>query len=349
MNRNANPTAPHDVEAAAARWVARRDAGLSPGEEAELQRWIDADPGHRAALAFYGATWSTLAQPARNGAAASLEKHLEKLAHRRRQRRTILAASLALVLLTGGVVRWNIADRSAPLAPASSVVHAPPRQSLPDGSVVELKGNSRISIEYGESARRIVLLEGEAHFDVKPDATRPFLVSAAGVDVRAIGTAFSVQKSAAAIEVLVTHGKVAVERPASPHAGISTITATPAQPLAAVEAGNLVVVTISEAAVAAVAPALRPVSQTEMDQRMAWRSPRLEFTRTPLGEAAALINRHALPGTPQLAVSDPAVAALRISGVFRADNLDAFVLLVEGVFDVKAERSDSTILLRSAR
>jgi transmembrane sensor len=342
MNRNANPASSRDVDATAARWVARRDAGLSPAEEAELQQWIDADPSHRFALAFYGATWSTLAQPAQNGAAASLEQHLATLSLRRRQRRIVFSASLALVLLTGGIVRWNYSDRAAPLASPSAQVLVPSRQSLPDGSIVELKQNSKIDVLYGAGARRVALLEGEAHFAVEKDPTRPFVVSVSGVDVRAVGTAFSVQKGTSAVEVLVTHGKVAVERPSPAATGPSL---TP-EPLAAVEAGNLVVVEIARTTTA---PASRPVPPAELDQRLAWRSPRLEFTRTPLAEAIALINRHTIADAPQLAVSDPAIASLRISGVFRADNIDAFVLLLEGVFDVKAERTGSTIFLRQKR
>lgn len=342
MNPDAKLTVPRDVEATAARWIARRDAGLSPGEEAELQRWIDADRSHRSALAFYDATWSNLARPAQNGAAATLEHQLDKLSRRRRQRRTLIAASLALVLLTGGIVRWNLADRSSSLAPPSAMVHIPSRQTLPDGSIVELKESARITVDYSAGARRVALLEGEAHFVVEKDPARPFVVSVGGVDVRAVGTAFSIQKGSATVEVLVTHGKVAVERPTSTAAETSSVSV----PIAAVEAGNLVVVNVAGTKAA---PASRSVPAAELDQRLAWRSPRLEFTRTPLGEAVALFNRHALFDAPQLAISDPTIAALRISGVFRADNIDAFVLLLEGVFDVKAERTDSTIVLRKAR
>jgi transmembrane sensor len=342
MNRHLHPTSPRDVEAVAARWIARRDAGLSPAEETELLQWIEADPSHRSALAFYGAAWSTLAQPAQNGAAEILEQQLEKLSRRRAQRRTLVAASLALLLLTGGIVRWNLTDRASPFPSTSALVHVPSRQTLPDGSVVELKDNARIAVDYTVNARRIALLAGEAHFVVEQDSARPFVVSVSGVEVRAVGTAFSVHKGPAAVEVLVTHGKVAVERLVAMSVG----PAASLEPLAAVEAGNLVVV---EIAGKNFAPLSRPVPSLELDQRLAWRSPRLEFTRTPLAEAVALFNQHAGPAGPQLAVSDPTIAALRISGVFRADNIDAFVLLLEGVFEVKAERTGGTIVLQPKR
>jgi transmembrane sensor len=57
---------------------------------------------------------------------------------------------------------------------------------------------------------------GEAHFFVEKDPQRPFVVNAAGIDVRAVGTAFNVRIDPAAVEVLVTEGRVRVD-PAVPH------------------------------------------------------------------------------------------------------------------------------------
>ena len=54
------------------------------------------------------------------------------------------------------------------------------------------------------------LVRGEAHFVVAADASRPFVVSAGAVSVRAVGTEFVVRYSAREIGVLVTEGRVAV-------------------------------------------------------------------------------------------------------------------------------------------
>ena len=64
---------------------------------------------------------------------------------------------------------------------------------LPDGTVVW--GNSESALRFPEkftSNRREVFLEGEAYFEVKKDANRPFYVHTEAGKVRVLGTAFNV-------------------------------------------------------------------------------------------------------------------------------------------------------------
>lgn len=65
---------------------------------------------------------------------------------------------------------------------------------LPDGTLVILNGGSTVVIEesFNKSSRN-VSLQGEAYFDVKPDTSLPFIVYTAYMDVRAVGTAFSIK------------------------------------------------------------------------------------------------------------------------------------------------------------
>ncbi|MDP3072946.1 MAG: FecR domain-containing protein [Opitutaceae bacterium] len=344
MKRAFDDSSVGEIEAEAAAWVARRDAGLTAAEEREFQCWIESDPRHGAAMRFYGSAWSALAGPAQSGKGGELERQLALLAGRRqRRRRRIFAGGAALTLLAGSVAVWNPLRPAPESAPPSAIVSAPSRQVLPDGSVVELKGNARIVSAYSKSLRRITLLEGEAHFAVQRDAARPFVVSAGGVDVRAVGTAFIVQLGSKAVEVLVTEGKVSL----APSPNPALAEGSPASgPLATVAAGSGVVVDLSRP----VAPfEVTEIPTKEFEERLAWRSPRLEFTRTPLAEAVALLNQHAPPAAPRLVVADATVAAMRVSGVFRADNTAAFVHLLEGAFEVKAERSGGIISLSKAR
>lgn len=93
--------------------------------------------------------------------------------------------------------------------------------------------------------------------------------------------------------------------------------------------------------VAAVAPA-------EIEQSLAWQSTRLVFNDTPLDEVVVAFNRY----NPQhpLTLGDRELASRRITGMFRADNLDGFVRLLEAGVDVKAETNgDRETVLRAAR
>lgn len=66
--------------------------------------------------------------------------------------------------------------------------------TLPDGSKVWLNAGSRLdyNLEFGRKTR-IVKLTGEAFFDVKTDSSKPFIVKAGKLAIKAYGTAFNVK------------------------------------------------------------------------------------------------------------------------------------------------------------
>ena len=82
--------------------------------------------------------------------------------------------------------------------------------TLVDGSVIQLNTDSHIQVNYEKNQRSIVLMAGEAHFEVAKDPSRPFVVKAGDGMVRAVGTAFTVRINPEALKVIVTEGKVAL-------------------------------------------------------------------------------------------------------------------------------------------
>jgi transmembrane sensor len=205
------------VSDTAAAWIARRDVGLTPAEDSELASWLAAKPEHREAFSFWENTWARLDRPFALGQVARLQAEIESRARARKRRRNrkiaASVASLALLLACVGLWRGSAPSAEAPPAAlASTTLMLPEKQALPDGTIAELNEGARIAVNYSTASRRVVLLAGEAHFDVVPDPARPFYVNAGGVDVRAVGTAFSVQLAPAEVAVLVTHGRVAVSR-----------------------------------------------------------------------------------------------------------------------------------------
>lgn len=85
---------------------------------------------------------------------------------------------------------------------------------LPDGSIVQLKGKSRIRFpKHFTNNRREVFLEGEAFFNVVRDTAKQFIVSSGKVRTVVLGTSFNVKAypDHSTVEVLVSTGKVAVE------------------------------------------------------------------------------------------------------------------------------------------
>lgn len=84
---------------------------------------------------------------------------------------------------------------------------------LPDGSSVVLQKNSRISFpKQFDANKRVVVLSGEAFFEVTKDAERPFFVYANELVTKVLGTSFSVSanENGKNVFVAVKTGKVSV-------------------------------------------------------------------------------------------------------------------------------------------
>jgi len=85
---------------------------------------------------------------------------------------------------------------------------------LPDGSTVFLSPGSRLNYptSFDGMKKREVYLQGQAFFDIKHNATRPFVVHTGTVQTTVLGTAFNIkaERNEKEITVTVTRGKVRV-------------------------------------------------------------------------------------------------------------------------------------------
>lgn len=336
-----------DISDIAARWLFRRGAGLSVAERSELEAWKAADPRHASAFADLERDWSILDRPLNDGRAQTVLDQLDTRARHRRLRRMAWAAAACFTFLGAGAL-WRTATTHPPVPNQQRVaIVAPATRTLPDGSIAELKAGAQIGVDFSGSTRAVTLVCGEAHFQVAHDA-KPFVVTAGGVEFRAVGTAFSVELAEESVALLVTQGRVAVEKSAPASAsGAPDRVPEPAERLATVDAGNRIVVPADNPAVPH-SLATVPVPSEEMSEQLAWRIPRIDFTRTPLSEAINLMNQHN-QAQMQMAIDDKALGSLPVSGLFRADRVDAFVGLLETNFGIEAETRGSTIHLRKRR
>jgi transmembrane sensor len=80
---------------------------------------------------------------------------------------------------------------------------------LSDGSIVWLKGNSRLSYPVSFTGdTRVVKLQGEALFEVAKDAAHPFIIHCGTLTTKVLGTSFNIKQNPGKTEVTVLTGKV---------------------------------------------------------------------------------------------------------------------------------------------
>ena len=329
-----------DLRLTAEGWFRRRGAGLSPSERQELELWLSSDPRHTRAFARLDPKRSALDWPVAAGATEAILAGLEVRKRRRRIRRGVYQSMAVAALIVVGFAFWP-RNRLTPAVPqgvqAELKVLKPTTQTLPDGSIIELKEGARFTTDFTDTMRRITLTRGTAHFNVAKNPLRPFIVSAGKVAVKAVGTAFSVEYGTQDVTVLVTEGRVSV---AATESSTTDNSGAAAEPVAFVDAGAGVIVSPSENRV-------QKIAVSDAGDELTWRIPRLEFSGVALGNVAQTMNRY---NKVKLVLKDSALEKLQVSGALRADKLNALVAMLEAEFHLGVNRPDaSTVELRAAR
>lgn len=175
--------------------------------------------------------------------------------------------------------------------------------ALSDGSVVTLNAASIIQVDFSEKERHVVMLEGEAFFDVASDALRPFIIDTGDKQIRVLGTKFNVQKSNGDLHVAVVEGTVAVSSKQELY-DLSDDAA---------EATDFVLEAGSVGSFSATADVVVPSSHEQVTEAQNWRKGVFRFNDESLELVVDEFNRYR---STKLRIVDSKAADLRISGVF---------------------------------
>lgn len=205
---------------------------------------------------------------------------------------------------------------------------------LADGSTITLNTDSRVSTHYRDGLRAVTLERGQALFKVAKDRSRPFVVSAAGRQVTALGTEFDVYLSERAFEVTLLEGRVTVTRAAKP-AVVASAKPAAAAALAELRPGEQFV---------AAAKAAPQVRAADVRRVVSWRNGQIVFENERLGDAVAEINRYS---QRKIVLADAHLASLKISGAFNTGDTGTFVEALTDYFPIERDtRGDDVIVLK---
>jgi transmembrane sensor len=288
-----------------------------PVQAARLDAWLDQDPAHREA-------WLNAQDVLASFDFADEHRPLDLPRRRAKALRgprsvtpwlAAAACAVAAVGLAVTLAPWK-ADQAAPAVQTIDFETADQQRlfPMPDGSKATLAPGSALDLAYTKSERRARLVRGQAYFDVAHDAARPFVVEAEGRLVTALGTRFDVRSDSEGLRVTLLEGSVRVDVPG----------ASPAQAAVVLRPGQELLVAPGKPEV---------VRQADTVSAETWREARLVFDDKPLSEVVAQLNRYAVL---QLVIDDPRVAALRITGQFRAGDNARFARGLAKLYPVRA-------------
>jgi transmembrane sensor len=315
---------------AAACFVMRRADGLTSSEEQLLSGWLARDETHRRMFDSADRAWQAFAKAEGNEILAAMRAQARAARPRVWASWNAVAAAAVLLLAVGAALfsmpslnPWAPAASSAAPIEYVAAQGAVKEIQLPDGSRMTLDVGSLAVARFDAAGRNIELQRGRAFFEVTPDRSRPFAVSAAGRTVVAVGTRFDVDLPAQGMTVTLIEGHVTVARAGSAGAPVM------------LEPGEQYVERHDEVTIRTLGAASENV--------VAWRVGLLSFTDQPLAEAAAVMNRYS---HEQIVVNDPRVASIRVSGQFRAGEAQRFAATLAELHHLRSiHRADQIELL----
>jgi len=315
----------NETDLEACRWAMLMERGpLSPQQQFEFDRWLGASTRHEGA---YHRALAASVHFNRLGALAGgrggAGRRLPRIATRRRAIAVVFAIGLVGIgtWLGGG---WHPNIRSGRYV---TDIGESRRIGLADGSEIVLNTASEVSVAYTGNRRALRVIRGEALFKVAKDDSRPFLVYAGQVVVRATGTAFVIRRIDADImHITVTEGSIEMR-------WIDGVNREPRH-ISAIDEATVGVNGVVES---------HTVSNDELQRQSSWLSGRIILSGQPLHEAIREMNRYS---HRRLVVEDPDLAERRVVGVFRTADTQTFLSTLQQSFDAEAVSTGDTVLLR---
>ncbi|NWJ25723.1 FecR domain-containing protein [Rhizobium sp. RM] len=306
MTHNPTPERTNDaLEAEARAWFISLLQTPTEKKRRAFEAWRQADPSHAEAFQALAAAWEAAEQPGKSLAEAEADElavYLDAMdaeKHHRKTTQRLAGLAIVLLCLLGGAMwleRPNIieditADYVSPRADRISV-------QLSDGSKVLLDADSALSEDFTTGERRVRLLRGAAFFDVRHDASKPFIVAAGDGEVQVLGTRFDVR-------LLEGRGVVTLEN------GSVSVTAGVNRAHTVLKPGERVAFHGS---------GLEPIENVDLEESLAWRDGRFVFYRARLADVLHEIERYQ---KGRIIIASGTLADERVTGSFSLDDTDA--------------------------
>lgn len=327
----------------AATWIARlHGPHRSPQMEEAVRQWLARSADNRLAFERCTDVWQevagvTVADAFQAGARVALDRAMAREHWWARWRwPVLLLLAVSLLAAAAGLYRWwEIDDYSTKIGELQVVM-------LADGTRVSLNTDTRLRVDLDAQCRSVRLERGEALFEVAKDPHRPFVVHAAGSEVVALGTEFSVRLPGLgehrndALAVTLIEGQVSV-RPSPARADRG---AAPAKPVL-MQPGERM--RLERASGGANGPVAQQVDRPRIEELVAWKRSEVVFDDVSLSEAVAEMNRY--NRVPIVVSGLVAASGLRVSGQYRTGDSSSFAQAVAALHGLSVRDRDGRLEL----
>jgi transmembrane sensor len=213
-----------------------------------------------------------------------------------------------------------------PLADYRTLIGEQTTIHLADGSNVYLNTDTALDVSLTDKERRIVLLQGEAEFEVAHDSSRPFRVLSGATTTEALGTRFVVRYDDKAGAITLLEGKVRATQTNTAGELINNVNLSPGERVAFNE------------------HSLGDVQIADLANADAWRRGRLVMNFVSLQEVVAEINRYRR-GRVQLLAENLADRDIHVT--IDTQHIDDWLDALEDTLPVRVRHLGPFVLLQS--
>jgi transmembrane sensor len=323
---------PDEIEDAATVWAAKAEHGLSAGDQAALDQWLEGDSRRLGAFVRAQAAWIHAERASSLGDMP--EGHVEIEGRLGAANATGVPLNRRMVVGGGAAIAASLAaaylfgvQRARTLESNLGEIR---RIALAGGSTLVLDTDTRVDVGQSSGQQILELIRGRLFLDTGAAQGTPLAVRAGDLLVEATSAAFSLQNLAEApILAIVTRGTLVVSQAAGIFAAKRMVTVERDHVLTAVRGEPLR------------ADKVQPIATARREQFLAWREGILAFGGEPLGTAVRAFDRY---GPGRIIVSDPELAEQRVVGLFKADDPRGFAEAIAA--SLGARVSDSGQIIR---
>ncbi|RYZ98185.1 MAG: DUF4974 domain-containing protein [Sphingobacteriaceae bacterium] len=301
-------------------------------QTAQVDAWRKSDKANNTRFEQFNLIWQTsknIKFTAEVNAQLSLQSLKQKAAAQKEENAKVvklrrsynwLKVAAAIILLTAGT--WLYLYQRPSIEIKLATHKEVKTDTLSDGSIVTLNKASILKYpeQFSGDTRKVVLLKGEAFFNVAHNKAIPFIISTCGTTIRVVGTAFNIKNKAGDVEVIVETGIVEVSRNGY---------------MVTLKAGEKTVVKQGEHPL---------IKETNADQLYTYyRSKEFVAINTPLRRMVEILNE---AYGSNIIISRKELNDLPLNTTFKNESLDDILAIISRTFSVTVEKRHNQVIIK---
>lgn len=304
----------------AAHWFARLHSGeATESDQQAFAAWCRANPAHEHEYRRLASQWEAVLSVPQARLRDLMHESLAASRPPPMSRRRFglgMAAACSLPIMAAILAAPYVFDGNESLVTYSTRKGERRQVALPDGSTLHLNGDTRLATHFGAGERRVELAHGEAFFEVRHDASRPFVVVGGMGQVTVTGTRFNVRRDSEALQVSVESGSVRLESGPWWHQSARRLAA-------------------GQQAIAYADSTLSEIAQVNIENLTAWQRGKIIFNNVSLATVISEMNRYLMRPA---SLDAPELGQHRVSGIFSVDDPQAMIDALPAIAPVSLDR-----------